>query len=97
MPGGTSATITSRLEPGESHQFVLEAFEGQTMIIETATRTGQVQLLVWGADGTVLQGEGSAAPNFRGLLPSTQAYFIGIRAGEDDPASYAMTITIPPP
>jgi hypothetical protein len=95
-PGGTSASIAGTLEPGRSHQFVLEAFEGQTIIIETTTQTGQVEILVWGADGTVLQGDNSAAPGFRGLLPSTQAYFIGIRPSPDGPASYTMTITIPP-
>lgn len=95
-PGGTSATVTGSLPPNGARQYILRALAGQTMTVATTATAGQVRVLVWGADGTTLQGDTVTAPGFEGVLPSTQDYVIALHAGPDRSADYTMVVTIPP-
>lgn len=90
--GAVSATVYGWTNAHESDSYVLRALEGQDMQVSVASRN-PVQLIIYGADGTVLKsgmGEGSS---FNGELPSTQDYILVVRAGPD-PAYYSLTVTI---
>lgn len=95
--GATSASVQGTLAATQSRHYVLRAMRGQTMEATTATTAGEVRLIVWGADGLVLQSGMGDNPNFKGLLLSTQDYIIAVQAGPNGSASYSMVVTIPPP
>ena len=101
--GAITATLAGRLEAAASHHYVLAALADQTMTLDTETTSGEVRLLVYGADGTVLQsgmgdlpGFGDDLPSFEGVLPSTQDYLIAVQAGPDASAAYTLNIGIEP-
>ena len=95
--GATSATEHATLPPYTTGHFVIRAMAGQTMTLETTTTQGQVILIVYGADGTVLQTDHAGSPSFNGVLPSTQDYLINVRSVGTAAANVTLVVTIPPP
>lgn len=92
-PGAISGTAYGSLSANQSLHYVLRAMEGQTMQVDV-TSGNPVQLIIYGADGTVLRsgmGEGSS---FSGQLPSTQDYILVVRTGSNA-ASFTLKVTIP--
>jgi hypothetical protein len=53
-----------------------------------------VQLVIFGADGSVLKSDMSEGNSFRGTLPLDQSYIIRVRAWAE-PVEYSMNIIIP--
>jgi len=90
--GASSASLQGRLRSHQTQYYVLRGSKNQTLRVEV-TPEGVAQLIIYGADGTVLRsgmGEGSS---FSGKLPSTQDYVLAVRAGPD-PAVYTLEVTI---
>ncbi len=96
-PGATSATVTGSLEEGDMRHYVLRALAGQRMIVAPHTTTGQVGLVISGADGQVLLSGRVGRPGgvYDGILPATQDYLITVRAEGGTGADYTLEITIP--
>ena len=97
-PGGTSAQVTGSLTVDGVRHYVVRAMAGQGMIIDPWTSQGQVQLVIWGADGQVLLSGHVGPPggSFDGVLPASQDYLIAVQADGGSPATYGVDITIPP-
>jgi hypothetical protein len=95
--GATSAETTASLAPFTTGHYVIRALAGQTMTVEATTTQGQVILIVYGADGTVLQTDHSGSATFSGALPSTQDYLIDVRSVGSVTASVTLRFIIPPP
>jgi hypothetical protein len=95
--GATSATVTGNLEQTDMRHYVLRALGGQRMIVATHTTTGEVRMVISGADGQVLLSGRAGPPGgvFDGILPSTQDYLISLRAEGEAGAKYSLDITIP--
>jgi len=76
---------------------VLRALGGQRMIVAPHAITGQVGLVISGADGQVLLSGRARPPGgvFDGILPTSQDYLISVRAEGGTGADYTLTITIP--
>jgi hypothetical protein len=95
-PGSESDTVQGHLTRNGTDRWVLRAQAGQTMSAQIAFSFGRATLVVWGADGTVLQSDHVEASVFSGLLPATQDYFIDVKGNPDGPTDYSLIITIPP-
>jgi hypothetical protein len=95
--GGTSAVVNGSLEEGDMRHYVLRALTGQRMIVAPHTTTGQVGLVISGADGQVLLSGRAGPPGgvFEGILPTTQDYLITVQAKGGIGADYTLEITIP--
>ncbi|MEJ2211327.1 MAG: hypothetical protein P8129_20125 [Anaerolineae bacterium] len=92
-PGATSATVKGDLAAQQTRQYVLRASGGQTMEVN-ASPAGQVRLIIYGVDGTVLlSGMGDVA-SFSGTLPSDQDYIVTIQAGPGAVSSYTLEVSI---
>jgi hypothetical protein len=96
-PGATSATVTGSLEEGQMRQYVLRALAGQRMIVAPHASTGQVGLVISGADGQVLLSGRAGPPGgvYDGILPVSQDYLISVQAKGGIGADYTLEITIP--
>jgi hypothetical protein len=93
-PGSSSATVTGRVTPGNSNEYVIKANAGQRMLINVDAVEQRVALSVAGADGTVLLSSMPGASSFSGTLPSTQDYYIRVQIEGAGFAFYKMTVTI---
>lgn len=95
-PGAISATRTGTLTMGDMDRYVLGASAGQNMSVSVASGNNNVILVIFGKDGTVLISDHADASSWSGVLPSTQDYFIDVRAIDGTSANYTLTVTIPP-
>jgi hypothetical protein len=94
--GATSATVQGSMPTSSIRQYVIQASAGQTMTIQTSTTQGQVIVIVYGVDGTVLQSDHATSGKFSGTLPFTEDYLIDVESGPQSAAQFSMTVTIPP-
>jgi hypothetical protein len=91
--GATSASVHNpSLPAGRTQYYSLRAMQGQTMQVQV-TPDANLQLIIYGMDGTVLKSGMGGGASFNGLLPSTQDYILAVRAGSD-PVSYTLRVAI---
>jgi hypothetical protein len=91
-PGAFSGRVRTYLPASHTQYYVLRAMEDQRMQVEI-TPDDDLQLIIYGVDGTVLRSGMGEGASFDGLLPSTQDYILAVRnAGEA--ASYTLRVTI---
>lgn len=90
--GAVSGTEYGRAGANKSQYYVLRAMRNQTMQVDVTPGDG-LQLVIYGADGTVLKRGTGEAPSFKGVLPSTQDYVLVLRAGSTQ-AGYKLVVTI---
>jgi LysM repeat protein len=94
--GAFSATVQGQVGAFGTDRWVLRALAGQTMSAQLSFAFGQAILIVYGADGTVLQSDHATSSIFSGVLPATQDYFIDVRGNPNTATSYTLTVTVPP-
>jgi hypothetical protein len=92
-PGATSATVEGNLAAQGMHRYVLGVMAGQLMEVRVDPQD-KVQLVVYGADGTVLKSGMGGVAFFRDTVPSTQDYVLELRAGTEA-VSYRLDVIIP--
>jgi hypothetical protein len=95
-PGAISATRTGVLTMGGMDRYVLKINNGQTLTVSAASGNNNVILVIFGKDGTVLLSDHVDASSWSGVVPSTQDYYIDVRAIDGTSANYTLTVTIPP-
>ncbi|MBU0494308.1 MAG: hypothetical protein KKA73_01130 [Chloroflexi bacterium] len=94
--GSASATEYGRVAANQADHYVLRAQGGQTMTVNVVPSQGQAILIIWGQDGTVLISDHVGAAQWSGLLPTTQDYFIDVRAVGGATVEYMLQVSIPP-
>src|SRR5690606_27565539 len=77
----TAAVVTGDLGSRETDSYVLRVLADQLVEVSVEPQQG-VQLVVYGADGTVLRSGMGEGAFFRGVVPSTQDYIFSVSAGE---------------
>lgn len=90
--GAISGTEFGRVSANKSQYYVLRASKNQTMQVEVSS-TEAVQLMIYGADGTVLKSGMGEGASFKGVLPSSQDYVVVLRAGANS-TRYTLKVTI---
>jgi hypothetical protein len=95
-PGGDSATRNGMLRNGGMNRYVLAAQADQTLNANVTSPENTVILVIFGKDGTVLLTDHVDQSSYSGTLPSTQDYYIDVRATDGTSASYTLSVTIPP-
>ena len=101
-PGGTSAQVWGQVFPGGANRYVLRVMAGQTMAVSVTSSQpgmpaqGNLFLVIWGADGTVLLSDHAGATSWQGTVPLTQDYSIDVRSVAPVPIAYTLHVTIPP-
>jgi len=95
-PGSSSATRWGNLSPNGIDSYVLTALAGQTMTVDVIPTSGQPLLSISGANGDVLKSAGAGSPNWSGILPLTQDYFITVSTAGGSSVNYTLQVTIPP-
>jgi hypothetical protein len=91
-PGAYSASLPVTLHKDQTQYYVLRALKNQTLRVSVRPSLA-TQLIIYGADGTVLKSGMGGGSSFAGKLPSTQDYIIAIRAGQS-PVAYIVRISI---
>ncbi len=90
--GATSTTVAGSIAAGGVVRYVLAASAGQVLELDLSAPENAVGMQVWGADGEVLMSS-AAATGFRGLLRTTQDYYVGVIGNAA--ANYSLFVRIP--
>ena len=93
-PGATSATIEGQINSGETVDYVLRAFQGQTMEVKASSPKGDVLLAIYALmSDEPLIGPVPAVMEWKDKLPADGDYLLKIIAG--GPATdYVLDVTI---
>jgi hypothetical protein len=92
QPGATSGVVSGQLAPHGTDQYVLRASAGQIMQVVLQPSSG-ANVLIWGADGTVLKSWSNQEQGWQGRLPRTQDYTVQVVA-LDRTVSYCLRVTV---
>jgi hypothetical protein len=94
--GATSASLEGHLNPYQGHDYILRAQAGQLMEINITPDNpdNNLQLIIYGVDGSVLRSGMGDGSTFRGELPFSEDYIVTVRAG-DRAVSFNMNVIIP--
>jgi hypothetical protein len=93
QPGSTSTTLQGSLGPNGMDSYLLHGSAGQTVAVNVSGAS-RLLLQISGADGNPLKTFGAGSSNWRGTLPTTQDYLIGITTDDGSPASYALQVNM---
>lgn len=89
---GNSATVSGWLPASQTQYYVLKAVKGQTLVV-TATPATSLGLEIKGADGATFNSGSIVGGVFSGKLPTTQDYFITVKAGTKA-VSYKLVVSV---
>ena len=96
--GDDSTQVFGTLPAGSVNHYVLGAAAGQEMTVSLDAFDGNsTTLALSGADGTILNQYDSSSPLWKGILPSTQEYYIDILSSENVDIDYALVVSITTP
>lgn len=91
--GATTGVVTGAIGPGQEAAFVLQAGQGQPMIVQLASPNSDLTLSVRTQGGTYLLSPTELQSSWKGTLPQTEDYVLtiyGAAAAED----FSMTVEI---
>lgn len=94
--GGTSATLQGNVSESGISTYLLYALKGQTMTVEVAATGGRVGLTIVSPEGVPLVRSSMGQTRWVEKLDESGDYIVQIAWLEDGPATYTLTITIPP-
>jgi hypothetical protein len=94
--GAISAVVNGQTGVNGTNHWVIRILAGQTLTAQLNFLSGNAIMIVYGADGSVLQTDHAGSSNFQGAVPLTEDYYIDIRDASGIGTSYSLTITIPP-
>jgi LysM repeat protein len=92
-PGAISGTVTGRVSAESSQYYILRALKNQKMEVRVAPED-DLQLIIYGEDGTVLKSGIGETASFTGKLPLSQDYILVLTAA-DRAVNFTMKVTIP--
>lgn len=95
-PNAVAAAVQGTLTPTGVDRWTLRVLARQTLSAQLALTTGYGVLIVYGADGTVLQTDHSGSYSFSSVVPSTQDYILAVRGNGVSAANYTLSVYIPP-
>ncbi len=96
VPGTAGANLAGTISATGAANYILRVLAGQTLIAQVGLSAGYGALIVYGADGTVLQSAGAGSYYFSRVVPITQDYIITVRGNGTSAASYALSVYVPP-
>ena len=94
--GAASATVHGKTATAATAEYYLTAYAKQTLSVKLTAAAAPANLVIWGADGTVLISDHAGASSWSGALPKTQQYHIAVQTGSQTPISFTLQVTIPP-
>jgi hypothetical protein len=93
-PGATYGTEEGTIGPGETQNFVLEAQQGQPMLVSVASHDNDVTMSITAASGITLLPASQGRASWQGTLPATQNYYIQVIGGASQ-ENFSLWVSIP--
>jgi hypothetical protein len=93
MPNGaTSALVEGQVYPGETRSFAVRGIQGQPMLVQLESATGDAALSMMSQGGTFFV-RPKVADYWNGTLPQAGMYYLGVYGGTV-PTDFRLTVTL---
>lgn len=94
LTGATEGIVSGPIQTGQTLYYVLQAAQGQPMIVSLEPPVPDMFISVATQGGTALLSAASKQPNWQGMLPQTEDYYIGIY-DNGSPQNYSLQVITP--
>ena len=94
LANATTGVVSGPIQPGQVQYFVLNASQGQPMIVMANSLNNDVTLSVRTQGGTTMLNPASRQTTWQAMLPKTEDYYIGVYGGATT-ENYTLTVVIP--
>ncbi len=92
--GATFANVSDQISPGQTQYYVIQALQGQPMMLDLGSLNNDVTLSVLTQGGTTLLSSSANQSTWQGQLPATEDYYLGVIGGAST-EDFNLSITIP--
>ena len=90
----TTGVVSAPIGPGQTQYFVLNASQGQPMIVNLDSLNHDITLSVRTQGGTSMLNAAAHQSTWQGMLPKTGDYYLGVYGGSST-ENYTLTVRIP--
>ncbi len=94
LTGATAGVVSAPIQPGQTQYYVLQAMQGQPMIVMVDSLNHDVTLSINTQGGTSLLSASAKQTTWQGRLPTTEDYYLGIYGGATM-ENFTLTVQIP--
>ncbi len=93
LNGATTAIVSAPISAGQAQSYVLQAGQGQPMIVDVSSQNHDVTLSMKTAGGTNMLSASAGQTTWKGSLPQTEDYFLTLHGGAAT-ENFTLTVTI---
>ena len=90
----TTGVVTAPIQAGQTLNFVLQAQQAQPMLVSIDSLNQDVTLSLKTQGGTSMLNASAHQPSWRGTLPQTEDYYLGVYGGASA-ENFTLTVTLP--
>ena len=94
LAGATTAILTASISSGGTQNYVLQAGQGQPMIVNVSSPNNDVTLSIKTQGGTSMLGASAGQSTWQGSLPQTEDYYLSLHGGAST-ENFTLNIVIP--
>ena len=94
LTGATTGVVSAPIQPGQTINYVLQASQGQPMMVDVGSLNNDVTLSMKTQGGTSMLNASALESSWQGSLPITEDYYLAVHGGATT-ENFTMTITIP--
>lgn len=94
ITGATTGVVSAPIQPGQVQYYVLNASQGQPMIVMVNSLNNDVTLSVKTQGGTSMLNQSAHQSSWQAMLPQTEDYYIGVYGGTSS-ENYTLSVEIP--
>ena len=94
LTGATMGVVSGPIQPGQVINYVLQAAQGQPMLVDVGSPDHDVTLSIRTQGGTNMLNASAHQTSWQGSLPQTEDYYLSVHGGATA-ENFTMTVTIP--
>ncbi len=94
LTGATTGVVSGPIQPGQTINYVLQAAQGQPMMVDVGSLNSDVTLSIKTQGGTSMLNASAGRTSWQGSLPQTEDYYLSVHGGATT-ENFTMTVSIP--
>jgi len=94
LDGASTGVVSAPIRAGQTQAYVLQASQGQIMMVNVDSPNHDVTLSIKTQGGTSMLNAAAQQTAWQGSLPQTEDYYLTIHGGAT-PENFTLTVTIP--
>lgn len=94
LNGASVGVVSAPIAPGQTQNYVLDAFQSQPMFVYVASASNDVTVSITTESGATILPDAEKKNSWQGALPQTGDYYLTIHPGAST-ENFTLTVTVP--